>query len=198
MKSPILIYSLVAIGVVLLAIIRSWLAKTSRLVGFFRALGFLEIAIIAALLGTLIFFGCAQIILRNFFHRGIVWADPLMRHVVLWLGCLGGAYATTKMRHIGIDLLTRFLPKRAKAVRDRIVYLATALASSLLGFAALKLVLEEKSYGEKEFLNVDTWVLQAVLPAAFLLISYRCVVNMIRPPEVKPVDWEEDSEPAQS
>ncbi len=197
MKSPILIYSLVASGVVLFAIVRAWLAKTSRLGGVFRFLGLLEIAFIAALLGALIFFGCAQIVLRNFFHRGIVWADPLMRHVVLWLGCLGGAYATTKMRHIGIDLLTRFLPKRAKAVRDRVVYLATALASSILGFAALKLVLEEKSYGEKEFLNVDTWILQSVLPAAFLLISYRCVVNMIRPPDVKPVDWEEDSGPGQ-
>jgi TRAP-type C4-dicarboxylate transport system permease small subunit len=194
-KSPALIYSLVVSGVVLAALLRAYLAKTSRLVGFFRALGILEIAILTTLLAALVFFGCAQIVLRNLFHRGIVWADPLMRHIVLWLGCLGGAYATTKMRHIAIDLLTRFLPKKAKAIRDRIVYFATALAASLLGFAALKLVLEEKAYGEREFLNIDTWILQAVLPAAFLLISYRCLVNMIRPPEVKAVEWEESDGP---
>lgn len=192
MKPPILIYFLVASGIVLAALVRVYLDKKSRLKRFFGFLGLLEIGILALLLATLVSLGCLQIVLRNFFHRGIIWADPMMRHIVLWLGCLGGAYATTKMRHIGIDVLTRFLPKKARAVRDRVVYLATAGVAVMLGFAALKLVLEEKSFGEKDFLNIDTWLLQVILPAAFLLIAYRCLVNTIRPPEVKPIDWEEN------
>ena len=190
MKAPHLIYFLFAAGVVFAAFLRVYLDKRSLARGLFGFLGKLEIGAIALLLASLIFFGCLQIVLRNFFHRGLVWADPLMRHIVLWLGCLGGAYATTKMRHIAIDVLTRFLPKRARAIRDRVVYLGTAAVAVLLGFAALKLVLEERSYGEKGFLNVDTWVLQSVLPAAFLLIAYRCLVNTIRPPVTTPVDWE--------
>jgi TRAP-type C4-dicarboxylate transport system permease small subunit len=190
-KPPILIYSLVASGIVLAALARVYLDKKSRLKRFFGFLGLLEIGILALLLATLVSLGCLQIVLRNFFHRGIIWADPMMRHIVLWLGCLGGAYATTKMRHIGIDVLTRFLPKKARAVRDRVVYLGTAGVAVMLGFAALKLVLEEKSFGEKEFLNIDTWLLQVILPAAFLLIAYRCLVATIRPPDVKPFDWEE-------
>ena len=192
MKPPILIYFLVASGIVLAALVRVYLDKKSRLKRFFGFLGLLEIGILALLLATLVSLGCLQIVLRNFFHQGIIWADPMMRHIVLWLGCLGGAYATTKMRHIGIDVLTRFLPKKARAVRDRVVYLATAGVAVMLGFAALKLVLEEKSFGEKDFLNIDTWLLQVILPAAFLLIAYRCLVNTIRPPEVKPIDWEEN------
>jgi TRAP-type C4-dicarboxylate transport system permease small subunit len=191
-KPPILIYFLVASGIVLAALVRVYLDKKSRLKRFFGFLGLLEIGILALLLATLVSLGCLQIVLRNFFHQGIIWADPMMRHIVLWLGCLGGAYATTKMRHIGIDVLTRFLPKKARAVRDRVVYLATAGVAVMLGFAALKLVLEEKSFGEKDFLNIDTWLLQVILPAAFLLIAYRCLVNTIRPPEVKPIDWEEN------
>ena len=192
MKPPILIYFLVASGIVLAALVRVYLDKKSRLKRFFGFLGLLEIGILALFLATLVSLGCLQIVLRNFFHQGIIWADPMMRHIVLWLGCLGGAYATTKMRHIGIDVLTRFLPKKARAVRDRVVYLATAGVAVMLGFAALKLVLEEKSFGEKDFLNIDTWLLQVILPAAFLLIAYRCLVNTIRPPEVKPIDWEEN------
>ena len=180
MKPPILIYFLVASGIVLAALVRVYLDKKSRLKRFFGFLGLLEIGILALLLATLVSLGCLQIVLRNFFHRGIIWADPMMRHIVLWLGCLGGAYATTKMRHIGIDVLTRFLPKKARAVRDRVVYLATAGVAVMLGFAALKLVLEEKSFGEKDFLNIYTWLLQVILPAAFLLIAYRCLVNTIR------------------
>ena len=165
--------------------------RTSRLKSLFRFLGGVEITVIALLLASLVFFGCLQIVLRNFFHRGIIWADPLMRHTVLWLGCLGAALATRKMRHINIDVFTRFLPPAVKTVRDKIVFLATALAASVLGFAALKLVVDEKSFGEKAFLNVDTWLLQAILPVAFFLIAYRSLLNVFAPPRVKPVDWEE-------
>jgi TRAP-type C4-dicarboxylate transport system permease small subunit len=45
-------------------------------------------------------------------------------------------------------------------------------------------------------LNIDTWVLQAILPVVFLLMAYRCLVSTIRPPEVKPIDWEENGDPA--
>jgi hypothetical protein len=71
------------------------------------------------------------------------------------------------------------------------VFLATAIASSILGFAAFKLVLDEKSFGEEAFLGIDVWLLQAVLPFAFFLISYRCLLNMMVPPDVSPAEWDE-------
>ncbi len=74
---------------------------------------------------------------------------------------------------------------------DKIIDLATALATSVLGFAALKLVIDEREFGEKAFLNIGTWVLQAVLPLSFFLISYRSFFNMWCPREVKPMDWDE-------
>ena len=190
MEQSTFTYIIVILGIVAAAFVRAYLEKTGRLRGLFKFLGRVEIGIIALFLLSLVFFGCLQIVLRNFFHRGLVWADPLMRHLVLWLGCLGGVYATSKMRHIGIDFLTRFLPKKAKLARDRVVYLATSAATAMLGYAAFRLVLEEKAFGEREFLNIHTWMLQAILPAAFILISYRCLLNSIRPPDVQPIDWE--------
>lgn len=185
-------YALVILGVAAAAVLRAVLAKRKRWEGTFKLLGFVEIGVLTLLLAALVFFGCLQIVLRNFFQRGIIWADPLMRHIVLWIGCLGGVLATSKMRHIGIDALTRFLPGRAKAVRDRIVYFATAAAAFALGIAALKFVLDEKAFGGTSFLDIETWKLEAILPVAFLIIAYRSLVNAIRPPDVKPVEWEND------
>ena len=190
MEKSTITYFVIVLGIVAAAFTRAYLDRTSRFPRFFKFLGAVEIGLITLFLAALVFFGCLQIVLRNFFHRGLVWADPLMRHLVLWLGCLGGVYATSKMRHIGIDFLTRFLPKKAKRTRDRVVYLATSVATALLGFAAFKFVLEEKAAGEREFLNIETWILGAILPAAFILISYRCLLNSIRPPDVQPIDWE--------
>jgi C4-dicarboxylate transporter DctQ subunit len=190
-ERPALVHLLILAGIVLFALVRAALDRSPRWRRFFSFLGRVEIGVIALLLGALIFFGCFQIVLRNFFHRGIIWADPLMRHAVLWLGCLGGAVATARVRHISIDIFTRYLPGSLEGVRDRVVYLATALASSVLGMAALGLVLQEREYGGPEFLSIDTWVLQSILPFAFFLITYRSLVNMLLRRKAKPLDWED-------
>ncbi|MEJ2722735.1 MAG: TRAP transporter small permease subunit [bacterium] len=106
-ERPLLVYILIAVGILLLAVLRAYLKKRSRLEGFFRFTGWVEVGFIALLLFALIFFGCLQIVLRNFFHTGLIWADPLMRHIVLWLGCMGAVLATSRMRHISIDIFTR-------------------------------------------------------------------------------------------
>lgn len=191
MEHTVLVYFLIVLGILVLALIRWRLDEKAGWQRIFRSLGVVEVATISILLGALIFFGCLQIVLRNFFHRGIIWADPLMRHIVLWLGCLGGVMATSRVRHISIDVFTRFLPRPLQAVRDRTVYLATALASSVLGMAALKLVVDEKGFGERAFLNIDVWVLQLILPVAFFLIAYRSLLNMFLGRRAKPIDWED-------
>ncbi|MEE9270440.1 MAG: TRAP transporter small permease [Candidatus Krumholzibacteria bacterium] len=191
MERPLLVYLLIATTIIVLALFRALLEKQNRCQKLFRLAGHAEVAVIMALLGALIVFGCLQIVLRNFLHRGIIWADPLMRHIVLWLGCAGGAMATTRMRHISIDVLTRVLPTPLHAIRDKVIYLATAVAASVLGMAALKLVIDERAFGDKAFLNVDVWILQSVLPFAFFLISYRSLLNMFLSRKAKPIDWEE-------
>ena len=198
MERPGLAYFLIVTAIVLLAVARVMLQKHRKLDGWFSFLHRVEVAVIALLLFALIFFGCLQIVLRNFFHSGLVWADPLMRHIVLWLGCLGGVMATSKMRHINIDILTRLLPQQLQGIRDRIVNLATALATSVLGLAALKLVVDERMFGEKDFLGIDVWMLQLILPVAFFMICYRSLCNVLTARREKAVHWEADFESGDS
>ena len=87
------------------------------------------------------------------------------------------------------DLASTF--DRLQPIRDKVIYLATAVASSILGMAALKLVVDEKSFGEIAFLNISVWVMQLILPIAFFLIAYRSLLNILLAPTVKDVEWEE-------
>jgi len=174
-----LYYYLWAVVLVALAVGRSILWRRHKLGGLFNVLGWTEIGVLGLLLLTLVVLGILQIILRNIFHSGILWADPLMRHCVLWLGCLGAALATTSARHINIDVFSRLLPAKIKPWRRSIVYLATSLTTFLLGVAAWRLVLDEREFGDLAFGVVPVWVLQLVLPVAFFLICYRSLVNLL-------------------
>ena len=188
MNSIPVLYVLLAAITAVLAFVRSVLKRTHRWTPFFRWLGRLEVFVLTVLLGTLAVLGFLQILLRNFFHSGILWADPMMRHIVLWIGCLGAALATSRVSHINIDVFTRLLPAKVKPLRRFVVYLATAAASFVLGVAALRLVFDEKEFGETAFLNINTWMLQTVLPFAFFLIAYRCLVNLFLSREARPLD----------
>ena len=53
-----------------------------------------EDALLVILLTAMIVLACTQILLRNFFDSGIVWIDPLLRVMVLWLGLVGATVAT--------------------------------------------------------------------------------------------------------
>jgi TRAP-type C4-dicarboxylate transport system permease small subunit len=57
--------------------------------------------------------------------------------------------------------------------------------------AALRLVVDEKEFGEQAFLNIDVWMLQMIIPVAFFLIAYRSFLNVFLGRKAKPVDWEE-------
>jgi len=138
-----------------------------------------ELGLVALLLGTLVVLGAAQIFLRNAFNSGLLWADPLMRHIVLWLGALGAALASARMNHITVDALSRVMPPRFKPARRFVVYGATAIASWVLTIAATRLVRDERSYGEMAFLGVQTWVLQLILPAAFAIVTYRSLLAIL-------------------
>jgi TRAP-type C4-dicarboxylate transport system permease small subunit len=169
-------------GFVVLAALAAGRAALDRRAGaraVFDAAGRAEVLFIALLLVTLVILGVTQILLRNLFDSGLLWADPLMRHIVLWLGAAGAAFASGRMRHISVDALTRVLPAHLRPARRVIVHTVTAAAAYALAIATVRLVVDERSFGEVAFLGVRTWVLQLILPAAFVLMTYRAMLALL-------------------
>ena len=50
-----------------------------------------------------------QIVLRELFSTGFVWADELIKLMVLWLAMVGSIAASRDDRHIRIDALARLI-----------------------------------------------------------------------------------------
>ncbi len=193
MESTTILYVILFVVLAALAVLRARVNEKKRWRRFYDFFGGVELGVIVTLLGTLVVVGVLQIVLRNTLKTGILWADPLMRHTVLWLGALGASLATAKLRHINIDVFTRLLPDGLKKARRVVIYSATALAAFMLGISSLRLVVDERAFGEIAFLGLQTWLLQAVLPFAFFLIFYRSLVNLFlgREPDQIAGDGEE-------
>ena len=86
----------------------------------------IEDILLVTLLSSMIALASTQIILRNLFDFGLVWADPLLRIMVLWVGLIGATVASRDNRHIRIDLISRFFTKTTHLLIQSIVGLFTA------------------------------------------------------------------------
>ena len=141
--------------------------------GLFRILHQLESGLMTTLMVAMILMAFGQIVLRNAFEVSILWADPFLRHMVLWTGMLGAAMATRDGRHIKIDVLPQLLPPRGKAVLAALTNLFSAVICAVLSWAAVRFVRDEMEFGGNVFLDIPAWIVQLILPAAFVIITVR-------------------------
>jgi len=153
--------------------------RPSLVARLLRATGAVEDAILVLLLAAMIALAGTQIVLRNLIGGGILWADPLLRVLVLWVGLLGAVAATRDDKQITVDVLSRLLPPRARAAGRVVTDLFTAAVTAFLAFHSARLVLDERAAGTTAFASVPTWVCELVLPIAFGVIALRYLLLCI-------------------
>lgn len=145
-----------------------------------RVVGVVEDALLVVLLAAMVAVAGAQIVLRNFFDSTLVWADPLLRVAVLWVGMIGAVVATRSDRQITIDVVSRFLPDRWRAGLRVVTDLFTAVVAGVVAWAAFRLMLSDRAAGGLAIAFVPVWVCEAILPVAFAVISLRYLLFAVR------------------
>jgi TRAP-type C4-dicarboxylate transport system permease small subunit len=130
---------------------------------FFNFLNRLEELFLCLLLLTMIGLACTQIILRDLFSTGFVWADPLLRYMVIWAGLFGADIATRKKKHIAIDIISYLIPPQYEAWLLALIHLFSAAVCMAITYA-------------REILGVPSWGMNLAFPVAFGLISLRFLI----------------------
>ncbi len=145
-----------------------------------RILASIERTLLVAMLGVMVVLAFLQVILRSVFSLGFLWADPLLRFLVLWVGFIGAILATHEESHFGIEILSRFLsPRRLHAVKG-FVGLFAGVVALLLTIASFQFLFEGIGAQELDLFNLPRRLYFAILPAAFGLISLHFVLKTIR------------------
>ncbi|MDF2444809.1 MAG: C4-dicarboxylate transporter permease [Moraxellaceae bacterium] len=146
---------------------REWLTRG------LRVLHWLEDGLLVGLLLTMVGLAVLQIVLRNGFDGGFLWAESFLRVLVLWIGLAGAMAASREHRHISIDILGRFLPTPAAKVVAVFNALFTAGICAALAWYTFDFVKMEYEAPVMAFANVPTWVCESIMPIAFTVIALR-------------------------
>ncbi len=150
----------------------------------------IEDGILVGLLLLMISMAVLQIFMRNIFDSGIIWGDPLVRILVLWIGLMGAMIASRDNNHISIDILSRYLPKQIKTITRLIISIFTSFVCAVMAYFSMNFVIMEKQDGFIAFGKIPAWYCEIIIPIAFAIISLRyiffsitCFTHFFKPSE---------------
>ncbi len=156
---------------------------TSRVRGILAGLDklgrFFENTALIVLLGGMILIAFAQIVMRELLDTGVIWADELVKIMVLWLAMIGSIAAARDDRHIRIDVLSHLLPDKAMAVTRMVVDLFAAAVCVVIAWHAWRYLQLEIEFEDTVLVDTPAWVAHIVVPVAFALTGYRFVVAVL-------------------
>ncbi len=121
-----------------------------------------------------------QIVSRNVFNSGFIWADEFLRLTVLWVALLGSIAASRDHRHLRIDVLSRFLSPRILRWTNFLVDLFTAAVCAVLAYYSFEFVVETRAYKDLAFGTQPLWWFQSILPLGFGLMAWRYLLWAFR------------------
>lgn len=144
-----------------------------------------EKAVVVTLVLAMVGLSFLQVLLRLLFHSGIVWMDPLLRHMVLWAGMLGAALAARYSHHFALEAFVHLAPKKMHRPLEIFAALFTTFASGLLFYASWKFIRDEFTYGSVAFyinkVSIPGGWAEIVIPLAFALIGIHTLIGIFRP-----------------
>lgn len=144
-----------------------------------RQLAQAEDILLCLLLTSMLFLACLQIFLRSVLSGGLLWADPVLRYLVLWCGLLGALKATALSKHIAIDFSDYLIPATFRPWVALITELFCTVTAAGLMLAAWLFIQNEMEFGGSGLLSLPTWVWNIIFPITFGLMSIRYGISFI-------------------
>jgi TRAP-type C4-dicarboxylate transport system permease small subunit len=136
----------------------------------------LEDGVLILILVGMVLLAFIQIALRNIFGIGLIWIDPLVRQMLLWVTLAGAMVATRDHNHITVDAISRHLPPgRIKSAAGFICDTFATIVCALLTYSTFRVFHMEflDPVGGHIMTGFPLWASLLTLPTAFGVMTIR-------------------------
>jgi tripartite ATP-independent transporter DctM subunit len=142
-----------------------------------------ENTLIAAALLAMALLPVLELVLRTLFNTGIPGTSGYVQNLTLWIGYIGAIVASREGRHLNLSTGLVTLPALVQAFAAPVsAAISTSVAAGLF-WASLEFVRSEIDAPTRIGGWLPIWAAEAVLPAAFAIITLRFVTQAGGPRE---------------
>jgi TRAP-type C4-dicarboxylate transport system permease small subunit len=139
----------------------------------------IEVSFLVLFLTIMVLMAFLQVVLRNLFSSGFLWADTFLRYLVLWVGFLGAAVSTQEERHINIDALTRFFSPYLKNILSIITNGIAAVTCFYMLKASLDFIRIGLPSDLTLFENIPIIYFIIIIPIGFGLMAFHFLIRVV-------------------
>ena len=154
---------------------------------FRKTIDFLYRAIMATVsvaLGFMIVLAFVEVVRRYLLGKSFLWADDLIRYLIIYVGFVGGAAAYKDNNLASLDLVTRLLPHKVQIVLEILVNtVVTAVIVFLLYYSVSAVQAPSIKNPVGVGLKIAMWIPYMALPIGFvimLLFSVEKYIDMFK------------------
>jgi len=136
----------------------------------------------ALLLLAMVIIVTGDILLRNLFVSGFVWANEVSEYSLYLITLLTAPWLLRRGQHVRLDLLLTALPRRSAWVLEAVGDIVGFLVCLIMLWYAWLMTFEAWRLGSITIKNLifPEWWMLAPLPACFLLLSIEFVFRFQR------------------
>jgi TRAP-type C4-dicarboxylate transport system permease small subunit len=152
------------------------------IVRLIRLINTIEDWLLVGMLAVMVTLAVTQIIYRNIAGGGVVWIDPMLRTLVLWVALSGAVIASRNDNHIRIDFFAKYVSGKYYIHIKRLVHFYCALVCGFVAWHSVGFVQMEYEFATIAFAGIPAWVTELIIPIAFGMMSVRYFVLFLSPP----------------
>lgn len=131
--------------------------------------------LLSVLVTVMVLLAFLQVLLRTFWSTGLFWADPLLRHMVLWVAFLGAGLAASTDKQFALDASSRVLRGAPRTAARTLCHVFAAGVCVFLCRASFLFLKDEYLHASPVFavgsLQVPAWTFETILPAGFAVLA---------------------------
>lgn len=139
----------------------------------------IEAIMTIGLLLSMMLIATVQIVMRNLFDSGLLWAESYIRVAVLWLALFGAMLASRHHKHLAIDALIPRLSPPVQYWLKRFNDLFSAVICFIISYHSSFFIYSDYQEGSIAFATVPSWLCEVIIPIAFALIGYRYLLTAL-------------------
>lgn len=139
-----------------------------------------EEGFIALLLAAMTLLTFTQVVLRYVFNSGFIWALEATTYLFGWLVLFGISYGVRVNAHIGIDLLVKAFPVRARRLLGLVAIALCLVYACLMAYGSYVYIDRIMTLGlPGEDIPLPRWLMSIILPIGFVLLGIRLLERAI-------------------
>ena len=119
-----------------------------------------------------------QVGLRYVFNYSFVWAEELVRYLMIWMVMIGAALVQSTNDHIRIDFFPMLAGPRARIIMETLFRVGALLFLAVIAYKGIKIALFNRMF-ESSGLRISMFWPTLAIPVGAILIVFYTILALI-------------------